>query len=198
MKNNTKNIFAKLSRPVELTSGTPWRVIIRYAIPIVISYFLQQVYVLTDAIICGQVLTAEEVAGVNDTSPLTYFFLQFALGCTAGFSVITAKCAGNSDPKGVRRSFVTQIYLSAVISVVLTAISIPLLPRMLGIINVTPENAGVYNAAYVYCFVIFIGIAAQMGYNFICGVLRAYGDSVTPLIFLMISTALNIGLDVWF
>ena len=51
MKNNTKNIFAKLSRPVELTSGTPWRVIIRYAIPIVISYFLQQVYVLTDAII---------------------------------------------------------------------------------------------------------------------------------------------------
>ena len=198
MKNNTKNIFAKLSRPVELTSGTPWRVIIRYAIPIVISYFLQQVYVLTDAIICGQVLTAEEVAGVNDTSPLTYFFLQFALGCTAGFSVITAKCAGNSDPKGVRRSFVMQIYLSAVISVVLTAISIPLLPRMLGIINVTPENAGVYNAAYVYCFVIFIGIAAQMGYNFICGVLRAYGDSVTPLIFLMISTALNIGLDVWF
>ena len=83
MKNHTKNIFAKLSRPVELTSGTPWRVIIRYAIPIVISYFLQQVYVLTDAIICGQVLTAEEVAGVNDTSPLTYFFLQFALGCTA-------------------------------------------------------------------------------------------------------------------
>ena len=61
---------------------------------------------------------------------------------------------------------------------------------MLGIINVTPENAGVYKAAYVYCFVIFIGIAAQMGYNFICGVLRAYGDSVTPLIFLMISTCL--------
>lgn len=58
---------------------------------------------LTDAIICGQVLTAEEVAGVNDTFPLTFIFLQFAFGCTAGFSVITAKCVGAADMKGARQ-----------------------------------------------------------------------------------------------
>ena len=83
-------IAARFSRPADLTQGTPWRVILRYAAPIMLSYFLQQIYVLTDAIICGQVLSAPEVAGVNDTSPLTFIFLQFASGCTTGFSVLTA------------------------------------------------------------------------------------------------------------
>lgn len=198
MKTLSKNKSGSIARPVELTSGTPWRVILRYAAPIIISYFLQQIYVLTDAVICGQVLTAGEVAGVNDTFPLTFFFLQFAFGCTAGFSVITAKCQGAGDSRGVRRSFVTQIYLSVGISALLTVLSIAALPWLLGIINVTPENREVYDAAYTYCVIIFAGIVAQMFYNLICGVLRALGDSVTPLVFLMISTALNVGLDIWF
>lgn len=196
--NKKEGFFARLSHPVDLTCGTPWKVIMRYAAPIMLSYFLQQIYVLTDAIICGQVLTASEVAGVNNTFPLTFIFLQFAFGCTAGFSVITAKYVGQNDTKGVRRSFVTQVYLSLAISAVLTLLSIVLLPWLLGIINVTEANKEVYDAAYIYCLVIFIGIAAQMGYNFICGILRAYGDSVTPLVFLIISTALNVGLDIYF
>lgn len=198
MSVTSKTRSGGLMRPVDLTSGTPWRVILRYALPIILSYFLQQIYVLTDAIICGQVLTAGEVAGVNDTFPLTFFFLQFAFGCTAGFSVITAKCVGAGDDKGVRRSFVTQIYLSLAVSALLTVLSILLLPWLLGVINVTPDNSEVYNAAYTYCVIIFAGTVAQMFYNLICGVLRARGDSVTPLIFLMISTALNVGLDIWF
>ena len=198
MKTLTKNGAHGLARPVDLTSGTPWRVILRYAAPIIVSYFLQQIYVLTDAVICGQVLTASEVAGVNDTFPLTFFFLQFAFGCTAGFSVITAKCVGAGDTVGVRRSFVTQIYLSLAISAGLTALSILLLPWLLGVINVTPDNREVYDAAYTYCVIIFAGTVAQMFYNLLCGVLRARGDSVAPLIFLVISTALNVGLDIWF
>ena len=63
--NKKEGFFARLSHPVDLTCGTPWKVIMRYAAPIMISYFLQQIYVLTDAIICGQVLTASEVAGVT-------------------------------------------------------------------------------------------------------------------------------------
>ncbi len=163
-----------------------------------ISYLLQQIYVLTDAVICGQVLSAEEVAGVNDTFPLTFIFLQFAFGCTAGFSVLTAGCVGAGDRQGVRRSFAAQIYLSLGISVVLTGLSVLLLPWMLGLINVTPLNRTVYDAAYIYCLVIFLGILAQMGYNFICGILRAFGDSVTPLVFLIFSTLLNVGLDILF
>ena len=194
--NKQKGFFSQLSQPMDLTLGTPWKVILKYSAPIIISYLLQQIYVLTDAIICGQVLSSPEVAGVNDTFPLTFIFLQFAFGCTAGFSVITAKFVGQNDPAGVRKSFAAQIYLSVGISALLTVISIVLLPWLLGIINVTEANKEVYDAAYSYCFVIFIGIIAQMGYNFICGILRAYGDSVTPLIFLVISTALNVVLDI--
>ena len=98
----------------------------------------------------------------------------------------------------MRKSFATQIYLSVLISLVLTVVSISFLPQLLGIINVTEVNKAVYDAAYNYCFIIFIGIIAQMGYNFICGILRAYGDSVTPLVFLIISTALNVVLDIIF
>ena len=99
-----RTAFAAFSHPVELTEGKPWRVILLYAAPIILSYYLQQIYTLTDAIICGQVLTAEQVAGVNDTFPLTFIFLQFAFGCTAGFSVITAGCVGSRDARGVCRS----------------------------------------------------------------------------------------------
>ena len=192
------SLLRRLSQPVDLTAGTPWRVILRYAVPSMISYLLQQIYVLTDAVICGQVLSAEEVAGVNDTFPLTFIFLQFAFGCTAGFSVLTAGCVGAGDRRGVRRSFAAQIYLSLGISVVLTVLSVVLLPWMLGLIHVTPINKTVYDAAYIYCLVIFLGIFAQMGYNFICGILRSFGDSVTPLVFLVFSTLLNVGLDILF
>ena len=197
-KRGLRAACAAFSRPVDLTHGTPWRVILLYAAPIILSYYLQQVYTLTDAIICGQVLTAEQVAGVNDTFPLTFIFLQFAFGCTAGFSVITANCVGSRDARGVRRSFAAQIELSLVISAFLTVLSILLLPQMLALINVTPAHGEVYTTARTYCLIIFIGTVAQIGYNLICGILRAFGDSFTPLLFLTISTLLNVGLDLLF
>ena len=94
-----KTFFKNALKPVDLTRGKPWKVLLLYGAPIMISYFLQQLYVLSDAVICGQVLSAEQIAGVNDTGPLTFFFLQFAFGCTAGFSVITAKFVGIGDKK---------------------------------------------------------------------------------------------------
>lgn len=198
IKNSRTGFFGRLSKPVDLTKGKPWKVILVYSAPIILSYLLQQIYILADAVICGQVLSAEEVAGVNDTYPLTFVFLQFAFGCTAGFSVITARSVGCGEEHRVRTSFVSQLYLSAAISALLTAVSVLSLKRLLSLINVTPENISVYNAAYSYCLIIFLGLFAQMGYNLVCGVLRAYGDSVTPLIFLVFSTVLNIALDLLF
>ncbi|HCY52084.1 MAG TPA: hypothetical protein DHU65_05215, partial [Clostridiales bacterium] len=192
------SFLKNLLKPVDLTTGKPYKVILKYGAPIMLSYLLQQIYVLTDAIICGQVLSAKQVAGVNDTFPLTFIFLQFAFGCTAGFSVITAKYVGARDMAGTRRSFTAQLLLSLIISAVLTVLSLIALPWLLSVINVTPANKEVYEAAYDYCFVIFIGIFTQMGYNLVCGILRAYGDSVTPLIFLVFSTVLNVGLDLLF
>lgn len=193
-----KERIKKFFTPIDLRQGKEWKVLLKFSLPIIVSYLLQQVYTISDAAICGQTLSADEVAGVNDVSSLMFIVLQFAFGCTAGFTVIISDRVGNADGDGVRRSFATQIILCAIITVVLTAVSMLCLKPMLAWINLTPSNAGVYNSAYSYCMVIFIGIFAQMFYNFICSVLRSIGDSVTPLVFLFISTLINIGLDLLF
>ena len=195
------NIFLKFRSffsPADLTKGACWKTILSFSFPIIISYLLQQVYSISDAAIVGQTLTAGEVAGVNDTTSLIFIFLQFAFGVSAGFCVVTSCRVGANDDEGVRRSLATQIMLSAGLTVVLTALALALLKPMLAWINVTPESPEVYNAAFTYCAVIFGGIGAQLFYNFICSFLRSMGDSVTPLLFLLFSTVLNIGLDLLF
>ena len=127
-----------------------------------------------------------------------FYLLQFAFGVSAGFCVVTSCNVGAHNPAGVRRSLTTQIVLSGVLTVVLTALALVLLNPMLAWINVTPDSPEVYRAAYTYCAIIFAGIGAQLFYNFICSFLRSMGDSVTPLAFLLFSTVLNVGLDLLF
>ena len=188
----------KRREPIDLTQGPCWKVILLFSLPVILSYLLQQVYSISDAAIVGQTLTAAEVAGVNDTNSLVFIFLQFAFGVSAGFCVITSYYVGMHDERGVRRSLATQLLLSAALTVVLTALALVLLDPMLAWINVTPAHHEVYTAAHTYCAIIFAGIGAQLFYNFICSFLRAMGDSVTPLLFLLFSTVLNVGLDLAF
>ena len=194
MEKQKKSLFG----PMDLTKGTCWKTILIFSLPVILSYLLQQVYSISDAAIVGQTLTAQEVAGVNDTTSLVFIFLQFAFGVSAGFCVVTSCQVGARNQAGVRRSLATQIILSAVLTVLLTALALALLNPMLAWINVTPDNAEVYRAAYTYCFIIFAGIGAQLFYNFICAFLRSMGDSLTPLLFLLFSTVLNVGLDLLF
>lgn len=185
-------------RPVDLTEGPCWRTILVFALPIIVSYLLQQVYTISDAAIVGQTLTANEVAGVNDTTSLVFIFLQFAFGASAGFCTVTSCYVGARDDAGVRRSMTTQLSLSTALTVLLTLLALVLLKPMLAWINVTPASPEVYRAAYTYCAIIFAGIGAQLFYNFICSFLRSMGDSATPLAFLLFSTVLNVGLDLLF
>ena len=187
-----------LFQPIDLTEGACWKTIFLFSIPIIISYLLQQIYTISDAAIVGQTLAADEVAGVNDTSPIAFIFLQFAFGVSAGFCAVTARSVGAHDEAAVRRSLATQIVLSAALTVALTALALVLLNPMLAWINLTPASGEVYRAAFTYCAIIFAGIGAQLFYNFICSFLRSLGDSVTPLLFLLFSTALNVGLDLLF
>ena len=187
-----------LFQPIDLTEGTCWKTIFLFSIPIIISYLLQQIYTISDAAIVGQTLAADEVAGVNDTSPIAFIFLQFAFGVSAGFCAVTARSVGAHDEAAVRRSLAAQIVLSAALTVALTALALVLLNPMLAWINLTPASGEVYRAAFTYCAIIFAGIGAQLFYNFICSFLRSLGDSVTPLLFLLFSTALNVGLDLLF
>ena len=197
-KNTAPKGLPALFQPIDLTEGPCWKTILRFSFPIILSYLLQQVYSISDAAIVGQTLSGEQVAGVNDIAPIVSIFLQFAFGVSAGFCVITSCNVGSHNQPGVRRSLATQIVLSAVLTLLLTALALALLNPMLAWINVTPDSGAVYTAAFTYCAIIFAGIGAQLFYNFICSFLRAMGDSVTPLAFLLFSTVLNVGLDLLF
>lgn len=96
---------------VDLLSGDEGWVIFKFSVPIILSYLLQQIYTISDAAICGQTLGVDDIAGVNDVFPILFIFLQFAVGCTAGFSVITSIAAGRGDQARVRRSFAAQLVL---------------------------------------------------------------------------------------
>ncbi len=194
-----KNIF----KPVDLTNGSIAKSLLTFLVPIVLSMLFQQLYTLTDALIVGQTLSEPEVAGVNSSSPLVYIVLQLGMGCTAGFSVIISEKIGMQDKSGTRKSFFVQIVLSLAISLVLTGIGILLIPTLLSWLGIAPSATDMamqqeYQAAYTYLLYIYIGIIFQVFYNLIVSVLRALGDSLTPFLFLVGSTVLNVGLDLLF
>ena len=192
-------MFKKMFGSIDLTKGKIWQVITFFSLPILLSYLLQQIYTISDAAICGQFLNANQVAGVNNTSNITFIVLQFAFGCTAGFSVVSASKIGQNDLKGARQSLLVQIILSFIISIVLTIIAILCIDLLLNFIGVTKDkNLEIYNAAYIYTFIIFLGTIAQVFYNLACSFLRSLGNSITPLLFLAFSTILNIVLDILF
>lgn len=188
-----------LFKPIDLTVGKIYSSILIFMLPILFSYIFQQIYTLADAIIVGQTLSTTEVNGVNATNSLTFIILQFAYGATAGFSVLSSKAIGKYDYKGVRKSFFIQFILSITIAIILTIISLSLLNPLLSLVGLYEVGGGnTYKSAYTYLFIIFLGIIAQVMYNQIVSLLRSIGDSLTPLLFLIASTILNIGLDLLF
>lgn len=196
------NKLKKLFEPIDLTKGTIWKVIVWFSIPILLSYIFQQIYTIADAAICGQYLNENQVAGVNNTGNIVFIVLQFAFGCTAGFSVVTSNYIGQKNLEGVRKSFATQIMLSFAISIILTIIAVLCINPLLMSIGLksssNPVQNEIYEAAYTYVLIIFIGTITQIFYNLICSFLRSVGDSLTPLLFLIFSTILNILLDILF
>lgn len=183
--------------PEDLTKGNITKNIILFTIPIIISLIFQQIYSLTDAIIAGQNLNANEIAGINDSGSITFIFLDFAFGCTSGFSALTAKAKGANDENAIKKSFSIQIVLGFFIAIILTVVSIVFKDVFLSMINVN-QGSQVYESASTYLVIIFIGIIAQLFYNLFSNILRSIGDSITPLIVLISSCLLNIILDLLF
>ncbi len=194
MKLNLTNSLKNLFKPVDLTTGKPYKQILIFMLPILISYVFQQVYTISDAAIVGKYLSAPEVSGVNVVYSLIFIVLQFAFGCSSGFSVITSNYAGEKNEEGIRKSFATQIFLSLIISIILTIIAVFLIPPLLSYIDLKPTDTD-YQFAKTYLFIIYLGLFTQVFYNLMVSVLRSIGDSLTPLLFLIGSTILNIILD---
>ena len=179
----------------DMTVGNPAKIILNFTIPIFIGNIFQQLYSMVDTVIVGKFVGNEALAAVGACGTLMFLILGFLFGLTSGFTVITAQHYGAGNMRAVRQSVASAAVLSAVVSVLLTAVSMAMMKHILHWMN-TP--ADMYREAYSYIMVICGGIAAQVLYNLLASILRAVGDSKRPLYFLILAAVLNIILDLVF
>ncbi|MCI7131805.1 MAG: MATE family efflux transporter [Lachnospiraceae bacterium] len=173
----------------DLTTGKPMKQIILFMLPILIGNILQLTYSLVDTRVVGSVLGDTALAAVGATTSLSSMVIGFLQGLTNGFAVIIARFFGANDEKGLKRSVAASVTLALGVSLALTAVTIVCLKQILGVLHV---GADIYEMSYSYIVIIFAGMTVAMLYNLCAAMLRAIGDSVTPLIFLGISVVLNI------
>ena len=195
--------FKKLFDPIDLTKGSITKDILLFMVPILLSLIFQQLFTMTDAIIVGQNLGTYEIAGINDVGCLSAIALQFCIGCASGFSVVVSHKIGENNLSGARKSFYLQFVICTLLTIVLTIGFCLSTDLLLQLMKITPSETDanqqlLYQSAHDYLFVIFLGIFANMFYNFIFSNLRALGDSFTPFIFLVLGVILNIVLDYLF
>lgn len=176
----------------KLTEGSPAKLIFLFTIPLLVGNLFQQLYSMADTLIVGRTIGVNALAAVGCTGSLSFLIIGFAQGMTSGLSIITAQRFGAGDMHGVRKSFAASIVISLMVTVALTAISVPLARPMLELMHTPPE---IIEDAYRYIVLIFWGIFASMLFNLLSNIIRALGDSRTPLLFLVVACLLNIGLD---
>lgn len=179
----------------DMTIGSPGKMIINFTIPIFIGNIFQQLYSMVDTVIVGKFVGTEALAAVGSCGTLVFLIIGFLIGLTAGFTVITAQHFGAGNKQAMRQSVASAAILSAIVSIVLTVVSMGMMKQILAWMN-TP--ADIYKEAYGYIMVICGGIVAQVLYNLLASILRALGNSKVPLYFLILAALLNIVLDLVF
>lgn len=179
----------------DMTSGKPMKLILYFSIPLLIGNIFQQFYSMADTIIVGKFIDSNALAAVGTTGPLSFLIIGFIIGVTGGFAVVTAQRFGAKDEKGLRQSVATSIVLCVIVTIIVTLIAVLSSLPLLKLIN-TPDD--IIYEAHSYIVIIYWGIATTVLYNMVACILRALGDSRTPLYFLIISSILNVLLDLIF
>lgn len=176
----------------DMTNGSPSKHILGFAVPMLFGMLFQQFYNLVDTIIVGKTLGVEALAGVGATGSINFMIIGFCMGVCNGFVIPVAQCFGAKKPADLRKYVFNGYICSVVFAIVLTLASVIFCRRILIIMN-TP--ADIIDHAYNYIVVIFIGIPTVFLYNMVSGVIRSLGDSKTPVVFLVLSSIINVVLD---
>ena len=176
----------------DLTTGSPFRLIFGFAVPMLLGYLFQQFYNMVDTIIVGQCLGVTALAAVGSTGSINFMINGFCIGVCSGFAIPVAQKFGAGDEKGLRRFVANAGWLSLIFSIIMTTVIGLLCMDILRWMD-TPED--IIQGAYDYIFVIFFGIPVTYLYNLLAGIIRSLGDSRTPVYFLLLSSALNVVLD---
>ena len=179
----------------ELTSGSPIKLITFFMLPIFLGNIFQQLYNLVDALIVGRIIGINALAAVGATSPIIFMIISFVFASTQGFTVITAQKFGAREYDLVKKSLAASIVLSAALMIIVTLISAPFSYQMLAFLR-TPTD--IIDMADTYLFIMLVGIFATVFYNLSSNIIRALGDSKTPLYFLIFASILNVFLDIYF
>ena len=175
-----------------LTEGRPLPQILRFALPLLLGNLFQQTYSIVDAAIVGRCLGENALAGVGASSSVQFLVLGFSIGTCSGFGVPIAQHFGAGNHKALKSCAYHALILSAWIAGILTLVCAIACGGILHLLH-TPNN--IYENAYSYLLIIFLGLPFTLLYNLLSGILRAIGDSRTPFLFLALSTVLNIVLD---
>ncbi len=189
MENNTKKSSVK-----SMVTGSPMRLILVFMIPLLLGNLFQQFYNIIDAVIVGRLLGADALAAVGASTSVQFLVLGFCMGSCAGFGIPVSQRFGAGDMDGMRRYIFHGLVVTGIIAVVVTTLTVCLCPAILRIMQ-TPDN--IYQDAYHYLLIIFIGIPFTLLYNLLSSILRAVGNSKAPFVFLAVSTILNVFLDLF-
>ena len=176
----------------DMTNGSPIKLIITFALPILLGSIFQQAYSLTDTIIIGQFLGKNSLAAVGSTTAVVSLMFNIINGLVTGFAIIVAKNFGAGDHAEMHRTIARMITFSGVTTAFIIAGTLCFISPLLTALD-TP--AGIFDEAKTYLMIVAAGLVVTLIYNLEAGILRAVGDSVIPLVILVISTILNIALD---
>lgn len=179
----------------DMTKGSPMRLILGFAVPLLFGYLFQQFYNVVDTVIVGRFLGVDNLAAVGATGSVNFLIIGFCMGVCNGFSIPISQKFGEGDYEGLRRFVANAVWLSVVFAAVMTVLTTCFCRQIL-VLMLTPED--ILEGAYNYIWIIFLGIPVIYLYNMVSAIIRALGDSRTPVIFLVLSSVVNIGLDLFF
>lgn len=177
----------------DLTKGSPMKLILGFGVPLLFGLLFQQFYNMVDTIIVGRMLGVDALAAVGSTGSVNFMILGFCIGLCNGFAIPIAQKFGAKDEHGLRKFVAGCAWVSVIFAVGITVV-VGFLCRNILMWMRTPDN--IIDDAYAYIFIIFMGIPATILYNMVSGIIRSLGDSIMPLVFLIVSSLSNIVLDV--
>lgn len=179
----------------DMTSGNPLKLIIGFAIPMFLGMLFQQFYSMVDTVIVGKFLGVGPLAGVGSTSSLNFLVIGFCTGVCNGFAIPVSQMFGAKRDSELRRFVANSAWLCVMFSVVITTAIVACCRPLLTLMH-TPED--IFEYAYVYIVIIFLGIPTTFLYNVTAAIIRSLGDSRSPVVFLAIASGINIVLDIVF
>lgn len=187
---STKNKFVR-----DMREGTPWKLLLQFAVPLFIGNIFQQLYNMVDSVIVGNFVSTNALGAIGTTNSLTFFFFSLVGGLSVGIGIIVAQFFGASDEEKVREVIGNAVWIIAIGTVVMAIIGFFAARPLLVLLRTDPI---ILNDAVNYLKVTSLGICCIGLYNGVSGILRALGDSKTPLIFLIVASITNVILDLIF